>query len=226
MKDERIHAFEQGIQNQREMKDLKDKQLEDIDDLMEYAMQEKDLGEKVWRKLFLSHKFLKGILKAKMEREMRKFSIVEDSYQRIKMQSGVMQAEDIVRKFMMRDESYGNLLASISEAERRITLLKKDNDDLRLKEQKLIEFSAELDKPARKNIINLDTEYKKISKATQLNLKSEQVCEELYSFALSTIRKIDVLEARKPVDNSKKFSKSQLRELYDFMNHRVKALNL
>jgi hypothetical protein len=32
------------------------------------------------------------------------------------MQSGVIHAEDIVKKFMLRDESYGNLLASISDA--------------------------------------------------------------------------------------------------------------
>jgi hypothetical protein len=35
---------------------------------MEYAMQEKGSNEKTWRKLFLAHKFVKGILKAKMER--------------------------------------------------------------------------------------------------------------------------------------------------------------
>ena len=41
MKDERLQAFQQGIDNQREMKMLKDNQLEDIDGIMEYAMQEK-----------------------------------------------------------------------------------------------------------------------------------------------------------------------------------------
>lgn len=50
------------------MKDLKDRQLEEIDDIMEYAMQEKGSGEKTWRRLFLAHKLLKGVLKAKMDR--------------------------------------------------------------------------------------------------------------------------------------------------------------
>lgn len=56
---------------------------------------------------------------------MKKFTIIEESYQKIKTQSGVVRAEDICRKFMLRDESYGNLLASISEAERNIASLKK-----------------------------------------------------------------------------------------------------
>ena len=93
------------------------------------------------------------------------------------MQSGVIHAEDIVSKFMQRDQSYGNLLASISEAERRIVLLKKENEDLKERERKSEEVAADLDKPLRKNHINLDEEYKKVSKASQLILKSERASE-------------------------------------------------
>ena len=37
-----------------------------------------------WRKLLHVHKFLNNFLKAKMEREMEKFKIIEQAYQKIK----------------------------------------------------------------------------------------------------------------------------------------------
>ena len=208
------------------MKMLKDNQLEDIDGIMEYAMQEKGSSEKAWRKLFLAHKFLKGILKAKMEREMRKFTIIEECYQRIKTQSGVVHAEDIVKKFMLRDESYGNLLASISEAERRIAALKRENEELNERERRAEEVAVDLDKPMKRNSISLEEDYKRVAKMTQMTLKSERAEEELWRFAIGSLKKIDAAEGRRSIDHSKAFSKKNLREVYEFLNQRVKALNI
>jgi len=79
-------------------------------------MQEKDNSEKNWKKLLSVHKFVKVMLREKMERELRKFEVVERAYQSIKTRTGVWQAEEIVEKFINRDETYGNLLYSIAEA--------------------------------------------------------------------------------------------------------------
>lgn len=45
---------------------------------------------------------------------MKKFAIVENAYQSIKTKTGIWQAEEIVEKFINRDETYGNLLYSIA----------------------------------------------------------------------------------------------------------------
>ena len=161
-----------------------------------------------------------------MEREMRKFTIIEESYQRIKTQSGVVHAEDIVRKFMLRDESYGNLLASISEAERRIAALKRENEELNERERRAEEVAVDLDKPMKRNSISLEEDYKRVAKMTQMTLKSERAEEELWRFAIGSLKKIDAAEGRRSIDNSKAFSKKNLREVYEFLNQRVKALNI
>ena len=43
---------------------------------------------------------------------------------------GVGDAQEIVNKFLSREETYGQLLISIAEYEKRIERLKKENEDL------------------------------------------------------------------------------------------------
>ena len=47
-------------------------------------MLDKNLSEKQWEKIFLSHTFLNKMLRNKIEREMEKFRIVEFAFKEIK----------------------------------------------------------------------------------------------------------------------------------------------
>ena len=53
-------------------------------DIAEHALYDKDASEKKWRKLLLVHKLLHSLLKNKMEKEMKKFEVVEKAFQKIK----------------------------------------------------------------------------------------------------------------------------------------------
>jgi hypothetical protein len=48
----------------------------EIQEIAERAMLDKNLNEKQWEKIFLSHTFLNKMLRNKIEREMEKFRIV------------------------------------------------------------------------------------------------------------------------------------------------------
>jgi hypothetical protein len=48
----------------------------------------------------------------------------------------------------------------------------------------------------------------------------------LFNFAIETLKKIDAVEGRRSIDHTRTFSKSNLREVYDFLNQRIKALNI
>ena len=48
----------------------------EIQEIAERAMLDKNLNEKQWQKIFLSHTFLNKMLRNKIEREMEKFRIV------------------------------------------------------------------------------------------------------------------------------------------------------
>ena len=56
----------------------------DLYEIAERAIQDKDLNEKNWRKIFLTHIFVNKMLRNKIEKEMEKFRIVEFAFKAIK----------------------------------------------------------------------------------------------------------------------------------------------
>lgn len=54
-------------------------------------MLDKNLSEKQWEKIFLSHTFLNKMLRNKIEREMEKFRIVEFSFKEIKTATVILK---------------------------------------------------------------------------------------------------------------------------------------
>ncbi len=46
---------------------------------------------------------MSNLLKQKMEREMKKFDVVESAFQKIKTATGVSESEEIVSKFLSRE---------------------------------------------------------------------------------------------------------------------------
>ena len=68
---------------------------------------------------------------------MKKFTGVEDAFQKIKAATGVCDANDIVNKFLNKENTYTSLLISISDYERDINELLKKNKKLKVKYKKL-----------------------------------------------------------------------------------------
>ena len=60
--------------------------------IAEKAAYEKDGTESKWTNLYFVHKFVQGILKNKIEGELKKFSVVEKSFQKIKTTTGIADA--------------------------------------------------------------------------------------------------------------------------------------
>ena len=56
----------------------------DLYEIAERAIQDKDLNEKNWRKIFLTHVFVNRMLRNKIDKEMDKFHIVEFAFKEIK----------------------------------------------------------------------------------------------------------------------------------------------
>ncbi len=58
---------------------------------------------------------------------MKKFGTVQAAFKNIKTQTGVNTVEDLVKKFLNKDEDYGILLGTIADNEKHISQLKADN---------------------------------------------------------------------------------------------------
>jgi hypothetical protein len=72
-----------------------------------------------------------------MNREMIKFNIVEVAFKNIKTATGVNNVENLVKKFLNKESTYGDLLGKIADNERVIAGLKSEGDELRKERRKL-----------------------------------------------------------------------------------------
>ena len=85
-------------------------------EIAEFAANDcRDTNSKKYRKLLMVHLVLKNFFKDKMVREMNKFKLVERSYNQIKTDTGITDANEIVSKFLNRESTYSHLLSQVSE---------------------------------------------------------------------------------------------------------------
>ena len=78
-----------------------------------------------------------GFLKKKMEKEMNNHYYVEDAFQKIRTATGFSDVNEIVHRFLTREQTYSQLLMAVSENERKIEKLRRDHE---IQAQKLQEL--------------------------------------------------------------------------------------
>ena len=76
-------------------------------------------------------KLWNAFMRKKMEKEMRNSHSIDEAFKAIKTATGVTDVQEMVKKFLTREQTYSQLLVKVSEFERHIENLKKDNDVLR-----------------------------------------------------------------------------------------------
>jgi predicted RNase H-like nuclease (RuvC/YqgF family) len=72
-----------------------------------------------------------AFMRKKMEKEMKESASIDEAFKAIKTTTGVTDVQEMVRKFLTREQTYSQLLMNVSESERHIDKLKKDNEELR-----------------------------------------------------------------------------------------------
>lgn len=97
---------------------------QEMTEIAERAMQDKDENQVKWEKLYMTNKLVAKLLRDKMDKEMSKFFIVESAFKTIKISTGVSDADTLVEKFLNKESAYGDLLGKIAENEKRIEELK------------------------------------------------------------------------------------------------------
>lgn len=153
-REEELDRLKDIFRKRKEMEIKRQNRLDKQREVAENAItQNKDLNEQKWRRLLLVHKFLSFFLKKKMDRELKRFSTVEDAYKRIKASTGISEPEEIVNKYFNREKSYSELLLSIAKAEKKLDQLKKDYqvvcEDKKTLQEELLRLEKTPDDPRR-----------------------------------------------------------------------------
>lgn len=70
-------------------------------------------------------------MRKRMEKEMRNSAQIDEAFKNIKTATQVTDVQEMVRKFLTREQTYSSLLKTVSESESKIDYLKKSNEELR-----------------------------------------------------------------------------------------------
>ena len=76
-------------------------------------------------------------MKKKMENEMRNSAQIDEAFKSIKTATGVTDVQEMVKRFLTREQTYSALLISVSESDRKMDQLKRQNDELRARVHEL-----------------------------------------------------------------------------------------
>ena len=84
-------------------------------------MREKLYIQKLWN----------SFMRKKMEQQMKKSEDIDIAFKEIKTETRVTDVQEVVKKFLTRESTYSQLLSKVSEFERHMENLKKDNEVLK-----------------------------------------------------------------------------------------------
>ena len=114
------------------------------------ANENKDSNELKMQENYMVQKMWSSFLKKKMEKEMKRTYEIEDAFQKIRASTGFSDVQEIVHKFLTREATYSQLLMAVSDNERKIDALRKENEEWREKLHEL-QMQAEGDKKKNHN---------------------------------------------------------------------------
>lgn len=128
-REQRISGLQRSIRNKEEALKRKMERQKRQHEIAEMAQNEnKDQNEIQMQEKFLVQRLYSAFLKKKMEHEMKKNYAIEDAFQKIRTATNLSNVNEIVHRFLTREQTYSELLIAVSENERKIENLRKDHE--------------------------------------------------------------------------------------------------
>lgn len=70
-------------------------------------------------------------MRKKMEKEMANSAQIDTAFKDIKTATGVTDVQELVKRFLTREQTYSDLLQNVNDSDKKVDILKKDNETLR-----------------------------------------------------------------------------------------------
>lgn len=127
-KDEYVINLEKELKSREDVAARReDRQKRQMEIAEAAANDDKDSPEVKLREKLLLCKMWLNFLSKKLTSEMKKAIDVERAFSKIKSATGLSDVNEIVEKFLTREQNYFMLLQAVSDAEKKLNLLRKEN---------------------------------------------------------------------------------------------------
>jgi len=154
---ERIFELQKCIKNKEESVQRRIERQRRNQEIAEAAANEnKDSSERTMRENLLIQRLWNTFMRRKMEKEMRDTHEIDNAFQQIKTNTGITDVQEMVKRFLTREQTYSHLLVTVSASETQIDKLKKENEELsqRLHELK-IDTDVDQKEPSESKSVNI-----------------------------------------------------------------------
>jgi len=222
---ERIEGLRRTIHNKEDAVSRRLDRLQRQKDIVEKAADNQEQSEVKLRENLLVQKFWNSFLKRKMEKEMVDNAQIEDAFQKIRTATGISDIQEIMKKFVSREQTYSQLLTLVGENERKLQESKARNKELTDKlnqvrianaEGTSVEGSFEVEE-LEKELELSQHELKKVSIKHQ---STKIVLEQLNEWAIKIIKKVtNILTKSKCDDLLKLVPSTEKATSIDLMNN-------
>lgn len=200
-REERINSLQKSIRNKEEALRRRVDRVRKQQEIAEQAANEnKDSNELKMQENLLAQKLWSAFLKSKMEKEMNRTHDIEEAFQKIRAATGFSDVQEIVHKFLTREQTYSQLLMAVSDNETKIDNLRRDNEVWVDKLQELQMQNNESNSNKRggiygPEIAQLDNKILTLSKgkdkSDEVNKKVQLVNDQVQNWCERMIQKID-----------------------------------
>ena len=200
---EEMSALDKSIKNKKDALNRRIDRMKRQQEIAEAAANEKkDSNELKMQENFMAQKFWSSFLKTKMDKEMKRTSQFEKAFQEIRAATGYSDVQDIVQKFLTREQTYAQLLYSVGEQEEKIDGLRQDNEIWLEKLQDLQIHQAELNVATNRStssfapeLNQLDNKMQELTKkadvASNVAKKVQLVDDQVSGWCSRVIQKLD-----------------------------------
>lgn len=157
---------------------------------------------------------------------MNKYRGVEKAFQEIKASTGISEANEIVHKFLNREQTYSQLLISIADYEKRIEDLKKQNDELKNKLDKLKSEVQPIEKTDSSKVnFQLEGVYENFRNANDKEELAKLTEERVYNWLLRQLMKLEraTQKEREVSQYSQSYTKQDLPKVFQEITDIMKA---
>lgn len=168
---QRIVMLTKSIDNKQQNVRRRADRIQRQRDIAEAAANEnKDADEKKMRENFMLNKLWNAFIRKKMEKEMKQSAHIDDAFKKIKTATGVTDVQELVHKFLTREQTYSELLVAVADSENRIDKLRRENEQLRtrLNELKISAEDVEGTPHESEEITKLRKEYEEVKREEAL----------------------------------------------------------
>lgn len=107
------------------------------------ANEDRDVEERRIKDSLFMHRLWARFLESKLQKEMQKSNSVEEAFQKIRVTTGLDEVNEIVERFLTREQTFSQLVTNVSSSEKRLASLRSDNLELEDKITKLKIAGAE-----------------------------------------------------------------------------------